>query len=60
MIKVGDHEPREVSQLNHELFTKAEDILGCSQHQSHIGWSGVGNFIDWLEENYTLERKEGG
>lgn len=57
-IKVGNHEKKEVSELNHTLYKKADEILESEQHRSHIGWSGVGLFIDWLENNYELTKKE--
>ena len=59
IIKVGNHEKKEVSELNHVLYKKAVDILGsetCNAY--HIGWHGVGVFIDWLESNYELIKKE--
>ena len=58
-VKVGNHEKKEVSELNHTLYKKAEYILEYEQHRSHIGWSGVGSFIDWLESNYELTEKDG-
>lgn len=53
-ITVGTYERKEVTKLNNKLFIAAKDILDDRQHLSHIGWSGVGYFIDWLEENYDL------
>jgi len=57
-IKVGNNEKKEVSELNNQLFKNARDILEDNMHLNHIGWSGVGNFIDWLESNYTITSKE--
>ena len=55
-IKVGKYEPRVVSELNHELFEAAK----CWEpYSKHIGWSDIGNFIDYLEENYDIKIKEG-
>jgi len=56
---VGDKDKREVSALNNELFTRAGEILeqGVDDNRWHIGWQGIGNFIDWLEANYTIEKK---
>ncbi len=55
-LKVGDCEEKEVSELNNELYKKAKYILGNDRHQ-HIGWSGVGQFIDWLESEYEIKKK---
>lgn len=57
-ISVGGHEKREVSPLNHELFNKAKDILENDTHLGHIGWSGLGNFICWLEDSYEITKKK--
>ena len=58
-IKVGNHEKKEVSELNHTLYKKAEEILDSETYNAyHIGWYGVGLFIDWLESNYELTKKE--
>ena len=57
MIKVGKYEEKEVSELNHALFKEAGRILEDEMHLSHIGYSGVGKFIDWLEENYKITKK---
>ena len=56
-MNVGDNEPREVTQVNNELFLAAKEIIEEGQHLSHIGWSGVGDFIDWLELNYDIKKK---
>ncbi len=61
MIEVGETSKRQVTELNHELYNQAVRVMeaeGC-KHYYHIGWQDVGNFIDWLEENYTLEKKDG-
>ncbi|MCK5603875.1 hypothetical protein KAR91_18455 [Candidatus Pacearchaeota archaeon] len=58
-VKVGNREKKEVSELNHTLYKQAEYILENEQHRCHIGWSGVGSFIDWLESNYELTKKDG-
>ena len=57
VVKVGNFEKKEVSKLNNTIYLKAKDILEERQELSHIGWSGVGHFIDWLEENYNLTEK---
>lgn len=57
-VKVGNYEKKEVSKLNNELYLKAHEILEKEEHLSHIGWSGVGKFIDWLEANYAITKKE--
>lgn len=56
-MKVGTYEIKEVSELNNKLYEKAKEIMLVEQHKWHIGWSGVGSFIDWLEENYELKEK---
>ncbi|AZU97843.1 hypothetical protein [Vibrio phage LP.2] len=56
-LEVGHFEKKKVTPLNKELYLKAVDILEDSQHLSHIGWSGVGKFVDWLEENYNISKK---
>lgn len=59
-MQVGKKEKKEVSELNHEIYTKARDILGDDENMpffSHIGWIGVGVFIDWLEANYEIKKK---
>jgi len=66
MINVGTYQTRKVTKLNNELFLKAKYILeynvssdykGDRQgYGSAIGWPGVSEFIDWLEQNYTLKR----
>lgn len=43
--------------MNLNLYKKAQEILENEQHLSHIGWSGVGKFVDYLETFYTMERK---
>ena len=58
-IKVGKYEPRVVSELNHTLFMIAKTTMDEATHLNHIGWSGVGDFIDYLEENYDIKIKEG-
>ena len=58
MVKVGNHEKKEVTELNHGLYTEMLDIMECNQHQSHMGLSGLGAAVDWLEENYILIKKE--
>ena len=60
-MKVGNHEPREVSDLNHTLYWEARKILEEVNHRNHsgsMGWCHVGNFIDWLEETYTIVKKD--
>ncbi len=57
MVQVGTNEKKEVTELNNSLYLNAERILEENEHQSHIGWSGVGAFIDWLEANYTITPK---
>ena len=57
-VEVGNYEKKVVSKLNNRLYSKDGEILEDNQHQSHIGWSGVGLFIDWLENNYDIKEKE--
>ncbi len=55
-MEVGKKEcsKREVSELNNELYKNAVTVMenGC-----HIEWSGVGDFIDWLELNYEIKKR---
>ena len=57
-MKVGDEDKREVSEFNNELFTNARRILEAGCNLSHIGWAGVGDFVDWLEANYEMKKKD--
>ena len=54
--EVGNFEKKAVSYENAGLFNKAKEILENEQQLSHIGWSGVGKFIDYLETFYNLEK----
>ena len=60
-MKVGDNESKEVSELNNELFLAAKDLMEENTDEGnrlyHIGWGELGDFIDWLEENYYIEKK---
>lgn len=58
IVKVGKLNPKVVSHLNHRLYKQAVCILNTNCFISHIGWAGVGAFIDWLEENYHITKKE--
>jgi hypothetical protein len=29
-----------------------------AMHKSHMGWTGIGNYIDWLEANYNIVEKK--
>lgn len=58
-MQVGKNHKREVSELNHELFLAAKEIMGSIADRGcwHIGWKDVGDFIDYLEENYEIKKK---
>jgi len=56
-LSVGKHEKKEVTKLNNILFTKAKYIMEENEHLYHIGFHGLGMFIDWLEENYKIVKK---
>lgn len=57
-IKVGKYDKKEVSELNNELYKKAEEILQDETGSGwHIGWIGVGCFVDWIENNYEITKK---
>lgn len=66
-MNVGTHEKKEVSELNNELFNAAKRVIegGCGENEKgkaknrcwHIGWGGVGDFIDYLEQNYEIAKK---
>lgn len=57
MKVIGTYEKKEVSQLNNDLYSEGLNIMYSNQHYRHIGLSGFGKFIDWLEENYDIEPK---
>ena len=61
-MNVGTFEKKEVSELNNELFNAAKKVMqeGSDKDQRcwHIGWAGVGDYIDWLEKNYEIKKKE--
>ena len=61
LIKVGenDYSTRHVTELNHELFTNARAIITTKDDLAGygIGWKGIGDFIDWLEKNYTITKR---
>jgi len=57
-VKVGKHEKKEVTELNNEIYLVAKEMLSEIHHHQHMGWSGVGAFIDWLEENYSIKLKK--
>lgn len=62
MIDVGNFEKKRVSTLNNELFLAAKKIMEEGTEAPlrcrHIGWASVGDYIDWLEENYEIKRIE--
>jgi hypothetical protein len=55
-VEVGHLEPKNVSILNNHLYEEAIRILtdGNNLPMSHIGFVGIGVFIDWLETNYEI------
>lgn len=55
LIGVGDIEKKVVSEQNNKLFKKIKEILEDNQHMNHIGWSGVGKVVDYLETFYDIE-----
>jgi hypothetical protein len=61
LVGVGCFERKEVSQLNNDLFLAAKDIMKKgtegSKRGSSIGWGSVGDYIDWLEQNYDIKPK---
>ena len=66
MITVGRLGEREVSELNHELFKEAKSFLETSADEKcrtgygrawHVGWLDIGEYIDFLEANYEITRK---
>ena len=48
------------TKVNEQLFEKAKIIIEDNVYETvgHIGWYGVGKFIDWLESNYELKPKK--
>lgn len=62
MVTVGKLKPKEVSDINHKLFKQAEKMIEASTEDLmtcfHMGFKELGDFIDWLTENYDItERK---
>lgn len=58
-MTTGDAEKLEVSELNNELFLSAKKLTeeNAGVRMDRIGWGEVGDFIDWLEENYEIKRR---
>ena len=56
-ISVGHYRKKLVSELNRKLFLEAKDVLENNHDLSHIGWVGVSEFIDHLEQNYNITEK---
>ena len=54
----GNKTVKEVTELNNELFLVAKEVMEEHTYSNHIGWYSVGEFIDYLEENYTITKKE--
>ena len=57
MVKVGTKRPKTVSKANNKLFLKGRKILETNLETSSIGWGGFGKFIDYLEKNYDITKK---
>jgi|TARA_Y100000310_G_C20672833_1_gene811231 hypothetical protein len=60
MVQVGSKHPKSVSKLNHELFTKAKEIMEddtIPQTDWHMGLVNLSNVIDYLESNYNITPK---
>jgi len=52
-------EEKNFSDLNEELFLNAKRIFddnngGCH----HMGWCDVSEYINWLENNYDIKKKD--
>lgn len=58
LFSVGNKEPKRVSLLNKNLFAEAQAILEDNVKSSHIGWYSLSAFIDYLEENYNINKKD--
>lgn len=62
LLCVGDDEKKIVSRLNNELFIKGKEIMEASAGEGrslmHIGWHDFGKFIDYLESNYNIKKKD--
>jgi hypothetical protein len=60
LFSVGTLNPKKVSSLNRVLFTKARSILKKNAYGGGhmIGWCGLSKFIDHLEENYDIKKKQ--
>ena len=63
LLCVGStNDKRNVTKLNNELFTKGREMMEASAGEGnslwHIGWYDFGRFIDYLEWNYDIKRKD--
>ena len=47
------------SEINKELFLAGKRIMKKKTFSSHIGWYSLSAFIDWLEDNYNIQKKGG-
>jgi hypothetical protein len=60
-VDVGTHEKKKVSELNNELYLAAKNLMLEKTDKGirlwHIGWGEVGDFVDWLEQNYEINKK---
>lgn len=58
LYSVGLNEPKRVSLLNKTLFDRAKNILEENTQNNTFGLSGLGMFIDYLEEHYDISKRE--
>ena len=58
MVKVGNHEKKEVTEVNNAIYLGMLSTINAGQHTNHMGLNGLSNAVDWLEENYILIKKE--
>lgn len=63
-FQVGKTDKKNVNALNCELFNLARGIMESSADSKrdkagkhHTGWQDVSKFIDYLTDNYKIERK---
>lgn len=61
-VNFQDNKSKIRSDLNKELFSSGrkimEDKIQSPQGGSYIGWYGFSSFIDFIEENYDIKKKE--
>lgn len=58
MVKVGKYDKKKVTELNNELYREAVEIIFNSDYSRYGGKVSLSKFIDWLEENYNVSKRD--